>query len=688
LFEKFGRLRKAGMTPTSQTNGYDVLTVDGNMDLPNSKKGVYDYFVMDYQQNVRMILTEETHSASNICTMETGRATAEEPIFGQAGSNNEVATTRYAVSSTSWQNGSIGSSVSRLGNLAGHIIGPNTLQKVMAGDKVSAAVQYYFQTATGGSNSNFASALLSSLAQAITGGSVNSVVQENVTNVTSQLNLNPEFINSIQPGSTGNTPRAYLTILFFDERFNFIQAADGGAAQQQVVGSVGSSGSTLGFANIKAPKNGYVYIYISNQSDQDVYFDNFQAGIVTGNIIEENHYYAYGLKITSISSKKLGDVNEGTLKNNYQYQGTFNEFDDDIGWNDFELRNYDPQIGRWVQQDPYDQFPSPYSGSGDDPVNLIDPSGGIGLPCPGTSALVIFLDNFAFAASKFISSASPLLSKITLVIQSTSTALHIVQVIQTSNLINTQSTTLAVGGGKYYFNPSGGQIWLEDDSDPHFYNGKTEYVNNIPIHPMLGSVRSFTQPASVSLNGDDDGDAGTVRFVAVFSKTGVFTGYAWDQDLNYTYEQYMHDLREDLKDQLDHEDDPAYQHYNSKGEARRALASIASGITLPTTFIRSATFAINSNKLLRVFKSVEKVMGKTYRAINEVVVPVKNTPLLKELNAASKGKGVWEKVYQAGVKNGKKIEVHFFRNSKTGQVYDVKIKYNYWHQKAFKGLTI
>jgi|GEM_PF-6288204 len=28
----------------------------------------------------------------------------------------------------------------------------------------------------------------------------------------------------------------------------------------------------------------------------------------------------------------------------------------DIGWNDFGLRNYDPQVGRWVQSDPYKQF--------------------------------------------------------------------------------------------------------------------------------------------------------------------------------------------------------------------------------------------------------------------------------------------------------------------------------------------
>jgi RHS repeat-associated protein len=107
-----------------------------------------------------------------------------------------------------------------------------------------------------------------------------------------------------------------------------------------------------------------------------VYFDNLTVNVTTGNIIEENHYYAYGLKIAAISSKKLGDGGEGNLANNYQYQGTFAETDADIGWQDFDLRQYDAQIARWEQQDPYEQYASPYLGMGADPINRIDPSGG------------------------------------------------------------------------------------------------------------------------------------------------------------------------------------------------------------------------------------------------------------------------------------------------------------------------
>src|SRR5581483_5903163 len=186
-------------------------------------------------------------TAFNTCTMETGRTTAEDPVFGQTGGANEVESTRYPAGSTNWQNTNIGSSVSQLGNIAGHNIGPNTLQKVMAGDKVSAYVDYYYQAATGGDNSNIVGTVLTSLGQAIIGGgAATDVVKANVTPINNQLNGVNGFLQAVHPAPDGtNTPRAYLTALFFDERFNFIEAADGGVMQQQVAASVSSGGSQL-----------------------------------------------------------------------------------------------------------------------------------------------------------------------------------------------------------------------------------------------------------------------------------------------------------------------------------------------------------------------------------------------------------------------------------------------------------
>ncbi|MGN6600926.1 MAG: DUF6443 domain-containing protein [Ginsengibacter sp.] len=385
-----GRIR--AMTNTSTTNGYDGVNESGNLTLPAAPSGGYnsgtwDYFITDNQQNVRMILTEETHNATNECTMEStnNRPAAEDPVFGQTGGGNEVEATRIN-KPPAWT-GNTSSSVCHLGKLSGHTLGPNSLQKVMAGDLVTASVSYYYASNSTSSNPDIVSNLLSSLGSVITNGtaSVGTLTHAASTGITNNLNLNQVFKNTVEPDSyTSGIPQAYLTILFFDERFNFISAADGGVMQLQVRGSdAGNVNATpLALTNVKAPKNGYVYIYVSNRSDQDVFFDNLTINVTTGNIIEENHYYAFGLKIAAISSKKLGDLPEGNLQNNFQYQGSFSEMDADIGWNDFALRNYDPQVGRFVQQDPFQQFSSSYAGMGDDPVNLIDPSGGSFIPCP------------------------------------------------------------------------------------------------------------------------------------------------------------------------------------------------------------------------------------------------------------------------------------------------------------------
>ena len=335
------------MQPVSQGNGFDALVENGNIAMPNNMMGVYDYFIMDYQKNVRMILTEETHQSSSTATMETSRAGIEDGVFGQLGSGNEVEVTRYATPA-GWT-GNTTASVSRLGNNAGHNLGPNTLQKVMAGDQVSASVLYYHQAAPTSTTNNLASNIVTNLLAALNSGTntISKLIENNASNFTTQLNnTTPPYIGSVQPQNPNSSaPQAYLTILFFDERFNFVAAADGGAAQVQVAASVTGNGASLTLPNVKAPKNGYAYIYVSNQSDQDVYFDNLQAGITAGNIIEENHYYSYGLKIAGISSKALAPPLEGLGRlNNNLYNDK--ELFDDADLNCFNSKLFQGRIIR------------------------------------------------------------------------------------------------------------------------------------------------------------------------------------------------------------------------------------------------------------------------------------------------------------------------------------------------------
>ncbi len=337
----------------------------------------YDYYLRDHLNNVRSVLTEGKDTATYVATMETADSATVQALF----SNVYTPVNTVYPKPAAFDANSSNKNVARLNSSTGSKTGPSIVLKVMAGDQVQINTYAYFAgtVQTPVSDNTLLTDLLNTLVGGITNQSGGKIASGNATQLSNAVSPNIlSFLNNRSYNSS--LPKAYLNWVLLDDQFKYV-AGNMGALQVQA----GSSKQALVAPLQTIAKNGYLYIYLSNQSPQDVYFDDLTVTQTTGPLVQEQSYYPFGLQMAGISDRAMLKLNS---KN--KFDGGV-ELEEDYGVNLYSTfyRNYDPQIGRFGGVDILSERSigmSVYGFGNNNPINFNDPSGALSSLAEQTTA--------------------------------------------------------------------------------------------------------------------------------------------------------------------------------------------------------------------------------------------------------------------------------------------------------------
>jgi RHS repeat-associated protein len=316
-----------------------------------------------------------------LASMEQESSAKENALFSNIESSRSVKPAGYPEDNIASETNS---SVAKLnGTNPDKKIGPSLVIKVMAGDTIRIGARAFYKSQGPVNNKKLQPAedMVTALAQAFGNGGSNNP-GAHASRSTNNTPFTSDFYNNQyqhlkekdQQQNLSGRPKAYLDFVLFNEQFKMVEEN----SEVKQVKAEPDQLQTLAQDKMVVKESGFLYIYTSNESPQDVFFDNVILDHITGPVLEETHYYPFGLTMSGISSKAVGKLNNRIKFNGYEQQSR--EFEDGSGleWYDYKNRFYDNQIGRFFCVDrlasDYTHY-TPYQFAGNEVPNAIDLDG-------------------------------------------------------------------------------------------------------------------------------------------------------------------------------------------------------------------------------------------------------------------------------------------------------------------------
>ncbi|MCB9234795.1 MAG: hypothetical protein H6581_24290 [Bacteroidia bacterium] len=118
----------------------------------------------------------------------------------------------------------------------------------------------------------------------------------------------------------------------------------------------------------------YEYYYTDHPGNSRLCYSdlNGDGKVTKTEIIQEAHYYPYGLELQGLGTPQIGN------QHRWLFNGKEVEVDFGLAWQDFGARRYDAQVGRWcgvdLMAEKYSVL-SPFVFGANTPINAIDSDG-------------------------------------------------------------------------------------------------------------------------------------------------------------------------------------------------------------------------------------------------------------------------------------------------------------------------